>query len=111
MAKNKVQKGSVLSMVHNAAVTAGWLFRKGAIIGVVLDSAAANTPFQIDTEGVWDLDKVAGDNLGVGDTAYVDGALDITGTAAGNTAAGYVVEAAGAGTTSVKVRLIPKAVA
>lgn len=111
MAKNKVQKGSVLSMVHTAAVTAGSLFKKGAIIGVVLDSAPANTEFQIATEEVWELDKVTADNLAVGDTAYADDTLFITSDATDNPAVGYVVEAAGAGTDTVKVRLLPKATA
>ncbi len=110
MAKNKVQVGSVLTLIHTSAVVAGWLLVKGAIAGVVLHDAAANEPFTLDTEGVWELDKVSADVLAVGATAYADDVGDITSTATDNPAVGYVVEAAGAGITKVKVRLIPKAV-
>ena len=65
----------------------------------------ANT-VDVHVGGVWSLPKVGADAFTLGSTVYWDAGDGLaTTTSSGNTAIGVAVEAAGASTSVVKVRL------
>lgn len=112
MAKNKIQEGKVLSIAAPAAYVSGQLVVIGALAGIALHSSAQGEDVSIDTEGVYELPKKdAADVIAVGDPVFATAASQIDKEpAAGNVRAGYAVAPAGAGTTSVVVRLVPTAI-
>lgn len=112
MAKNKIQEGAVLSITAPAAYVSGQLVLIGALVGVALHSCAQGADVSIDTEGVYELPKKdAADDIALGAPVFATatGQIDKESTA-GNVLAGYAVAAAGAGTTTVLVRLFPSGI-
>jgi predicted RecA/RadA family phage recombinase len=108
--KNFVQPGvyGLTVTAPTGGVTAGQLVIISAIVGVASCSAAAGAQVEIATEGVYDLAKNAPDALAVGAVAKVTVAASIgTVAAAGTAAIGWVVQAAAAGSTTVRVKLVP----
>jgi predicted RecA/RadA family phage recombinase len=109
---NYIQPGDYgLPIIAPAAVTAGQLVIVGAaIVGVAACDAAAGATVAIATEGVYDLAKNPPDAMAAGDVAKVTVTGSIgTVAAAGTTAIGWVVQAAAAGATTARVRLVPTA--
>ncbi len=108
MAKNKIQDGKVLSILAPADVVAGQVVIAGSIVAAALHAAASGEPLQVDTEGVWEFEKKdVTDVITQGLKVYATAAGKIDKEATDNTAAGYAVEPAGNGTTTVRVRLVP----
>ena len=109
MAKNKIQDGRVLALAALGAVAAGQVVIIGSIVGAALNSAAnAGDELLVDTEGVYEFDKKdSADAITQGLVVYATAAGKIDKEATDNVKAGYAVEAAGNGTTTVKVRLVP----
>ena len=107
--KNFIQPGEYGLTVTAPAggVTAGQLVVIGAIVGVASCTAAAGAQVEIATEGVYDLAKVPADALAVGAVAKIAGGGNNTVAAAGTLGIGWVVQAAAAGSTTVRVRLVP----
>ena len=109
--KNFIQPGDYgLPVVVPVAVSAGQLVVLGSIVGVVACDAATGATVAIATEGVYDLAKNPPDAMAAGDVAKVTVTGSIgTVAAAGTTAIGWVVQAAAAGATTARVRLVPTA--
>jgi len=78
----------------------------GSMVGVATGAAPAGAEVEIRPEGVYDLAKVPADALAAGAIAKVDPATGIVG-AAGTKSIGWIVAAAGAGSTTARVRLVP----
>lgn len=107
MAKNFIQSGDTLTVPAPAAVASGGVVIAGAIIGIAQGDADSGAPVDVACGGVWQLPKVAADAMaGVGVVVYWNSTSKLaTVTASGNTKLGVAVEAAAAGTGTVKVRL------
>jgi len=78
----------------------------GSIVGVAKSAASAGEEVEVRPEGVFDLAKVPEDTLAAGAIAKVDPANGIVG-AGGTKSIGWIVAAAGAGSTTARVRLVP----
>jgi predicted RecA/RadA family phage recombinase len=106
MATNFIQPGRAITVTAAAAATSGAVVAVGSIIGVAANTAAIGDALDIETEGVWELPKVAANTFTVGAPAYwAAGTGLVTSTATDNTKLGVAVAAAGAGAGTVKVRL------
>ena len=106
MAKNFVQPGDTITIPAPAAVLSGAPVIAGDIRGIAQGDAAAGAPVDVATSGVWELPKVAAGAFALGGKVYWIGADGLaTSTASGNTLLGVAVEAAAAGTATVKLRL------
>ena len=108
MAKNKIANGQVLTLIALGTVTAGQVVTIGSVVGAALHDALIGEDLMVDTEGVYEFDKKdATDVITQGLVVYATAAGKIDKEAADNVKAGYAVEAAGNGTTTVRVRLVP----
>jgi predicted RecA/RadA family phage recombinase len=107
--KNFVQPGQYsLTVTAPANVTSGQLVIVGAIFGVAAWDATEGTPVEISPEVVFDLAKNPPDALVAGAVAKVTVANGVGVVAAAGTAAiGWVVQAAAAGSTTARVKLMP----
>lgn len=104
--KNFVQRGENLTLDAPADVLSGAGVIVGSIFGVANGDALTGDPVVLSTVGVFDLPKKTADDLAVGDPVYWDDAnAEVTETATDNTMIGVTIAAAGAGATTVKVRL------
>jgi predicted RecA/RadA family phage recombinase len=104
--KNYIQDGMRMNYTPSSAVTSGQAVLVGSKIGVAVADIAANATGALAMDGVFELPKVTTDVVAQGDALYWDNtAKKLTKTATNNTYAGYAVEAAGNGTTTVKVRI------
>lgn len=106
--KNFVQSGEwALTVIAPAGgVVAGAIVIVGSIVGVAKSTVSAGAEVEIRPEGVYDLAKVPADALATGAIAKVDPDTGIVG-AAGTKSIGWIVAAARAGSTTVRVRLVP----
>lgn len=106
MAKNFIQPGDTVTIPAPAAVTSGGVVIAGNIAGIAQGDAASGEPVDVKTSGVWQLPKVAADNVTLGAPIHwASGTGLATITASGNRKIGVAVEAAAASTGTVKVRL------
>ncbi len=106
--KNFIQEGCVIDVIAPAGgVLSGTLVAVNSIVGVANTDAAAGASVAVSVEGVYALPKVVGDVILAGQPvkATPAGVIDSTATLV----IGYAVSAAGAGTTTVNVRLVPVA--
>jgi predicted RecA/RadA family phage recombinase len=104
--RNFVQPGENITITAAAAATSGAGVKVGNLFGIASGDAAIGEPLVLVTEGVFDLTKVAADDITLGATVYwrsSDGL--VTTTASGNTKVGVAVSVAGNGAASVRVRL------
>ena len=106
--KNFVQSGewALTVIAPTGGVVAGAIVIVGSIVGVAKGTASAGAEVEIRPEGVYDLAKVPADALAAGAIAKVDPATGIVG-AAGTKSIGWIVAAAGVGSTTARVRLVP----
>ncbi len=106
MAKNYIQPGDTVTILAPVPVASGSVVIAGSIAGIAQGDAAIGAAVDVATSGVWELPKVAADNLPLGAPIYwASGTGLATFTASGNTKIGVAVEAAAASTGTVKVRL------
>lgn len=106
MAKNFVQPGDTITIPAPAAVLSGAPVVAGDIRGIAQGDAAAGAPVDVATSGVWELPKVGANAFPLGGKVYWNAGDQLaTSTASGNTLLGVAVEAAAAGTATVKIRL------
>jgi len=107
MAKNYVQEGEVIDFTAGgAAVPSGAVVVMGKRIGIVLADIPALTTGSASVTGVWNQPKVPAEVVAQGDELYWDDAADrMTKTAGANVLAGYATAAAGAGVTTVNVKI------
>lgn len=104
MAKNYIQEGESLTIPAPAGgAVSGAPYQVAGLHGVFLSTVAATEPVALMTEGVWELDKKAGDVVTLGLPLFLDsGEMTITGD---GLAFGVAVEAAGAQAATVKVKI------
>ncbi|GIK48501.1 MAG: hypothetical protein BroJett013_11980 [Alphaproteobacteria bacterium] len=113
--KNAVQPGKVLDLVAPYAVDAGELVVSGAIVGVAAHDAENGATVSTHVEGVYDLAKVPAVVFTQGEIVYVPAVgggpvtdnSDADSNSGGTVKLGYAVKAAGAGQSTVRVRLVP----
>lgn len=106
MATNFIQRGDNLTIPAPATVTSGAPVIAGEIVGIALGDAASGASVDVATSGVFEIPKVAADDMALGDVIYWDDSAELaTTTATDNTKLGVAVAAAGTGTGAVKVRL------
>lgn len=107
MAKNYIQEGDVLDYVAGGtAVAGGAVVLIGKRVAIVLRDIAANSAGAASVTGVWQVAKLSTDNVAQGDLLYWDAANSrLTTTASGNTLAGFAANAAGAGVTTVNIKI------
>ena len=106
MATNFIQPGDNLTIPAPATVTSGAPIIAGEIVGIALGDAASGASVDVATSGVFELQKGAADDMGLGDVIYWDSSEGLaTITATDNTKLGVAVAAAGTGTGAVRVRL------
>ncbi|GAA0599163.1 DUF2190 family protein [Caenispirillum bisanense] len=105
--KNFVQPGNTLSVIApTGGVTSGAGVLIGNLFGIAAASATEGTSVSLTTVGVFDLPKLGTDTIDQGQRVYWDAAnAHITEASTGNYPVGIASEAAGNGTTSVRVRL------
>lgn len=106
--KNFVHDGAAVTVpAPTGGVTSGGLAVIGALAGVAVTTAEAGADVALHTRGVFDLAKVSADDLSLGETVYAAAGVDQEVGADGGSwvPVGVAVEAAGAGVTTVRVRL------
>ncbi len=104
MAQNFVQDGVILPYINTTGslVSNGSLVVLDAIVGVATVDIAPDQEGSVNTSGVWELPKKAGDQLAQGDAVYIaDG--KITKTKSNNPFVGYCFRAAAAGDATIEV--------
>jgi predicted RecA/RadA family phage recombinase len=106
MATNFIQRGDNLTIPAPATVTSGAPVIAGEIVGIALGDAASGLSVDVATSGVFEIAKVAADDMALGDVIYWDDSAELaTLTATDNTTLGVAFVAAGTGTGAVNVRL------
>lgn len=106
MATNFIQRGDNLTIPAPATMTSGAPVIAGEIVGIALGDAASGASVDVATSGVFEITKVAADDMALGDLIYWDDSAELaTITATDNTKLGVAVAAAGTGTGAVNVRL------
>jgi predicted RecA/RadA family phage recombinase len=106
--KNFVAGGRTITVIApTGGATAGELVVVGQIAGVAAGDAAQGAEVEVSVEGVFKLAKASALAIAQGDTCKADATGVIAGT--GTVICGYATAAAGAGTTTVAVRLTPHA--
>jgi predicted RecA/RadA family phage recombinase len=107
MAKNYVQEGDVLDFTAGGvAVASGAVVVMGKRVGIALADIQPLSTGSVSVTGVWNQNKLPADVVAQGDELYWDDAADrMTKTAGANVLAGYATAAAGAGATTVNVKI------
>lgn len=107
--KNYVQEGIVLTVIAPTTVKSGDLVQTGVIVGVAACDAEVSERLELRVDGVFEIPKIAPADVlaesAVAKATFTAGLGKISAT--GTVNVGWVTEGAGAGTTSVKVRLVP----
>lgn len=104
--KNYIQKGDTLTVSAPADVLSGDLVVVGSLMGVASWDATAGSDLELETEGVFELPKLASGAISVGDKLYWDGTqlTKVAGTGS-KPLVGVAVAAAADGATTVLCRL------
>lgn len=109
MAANYIQAGSVVTVPAPALVSSGAVVTAGNIAGVAMGSATAGQSVDVAVAGVFELPKVAAENMTLGAPVYFDGStklVTLDSATGANPRLGTVVKAAPATTGAVAVRLV-----
>ena len=113
MAKNFIKPGEHLTFTAGAATASGAGVVLGTLLGVSLTTVANGGSGEAAVEGVWELPKLSGAVVAAFARPIWDvsaGEFIVAAPASGDVLNGAIaVEAAGAGVTKVKVRLLPGA--
>ena len=105
--KNYISEGEVITITAGATITSGSGVLVGSMVGVAVKDAVSGDKLAVKLKGVYELPKTSPDNIAVGAAVYWNNtAKEITSTSAGNTLAGNAMEAAGAATTKILVKLL-----
>jgi predicted RecA/RadA family phage recombinase len=104
--KNFIQYGDTIDINVATATVAGQLLTIGDVVGVVVNTTAANIDNAMCIDGVFEVPKAVG-AITFGVKVYHDNvAGNITTTAGSLKLAGYAVSAQASGDATVKVKLI-----
>jgi len=104
--RNFVQAGENITFFAAASATSGAGVKLGNLFGIASGDAGIGDPLVLVTAGVFEMPKVAADDITLGAAIYwraSDGL--VTTTASGNTKIGVSVRSAGNPSASVRVRL------
>jgi predicted RecA/RadA family phage recombinase len=104
--KNYVQPGENITLTAEAAANSGDGVKVGTLFGIASGDAEIGDPLVLVTEGVFEMPKVATDDIAIGAAVYwrsSDGL--VTTTATSNTKVGVAIMAAGNPSSAVRVRL------
>lgn len=105
--RNYIVDGDVINYATTTAVNSGDLVQMADLVGVAATNIAAGDSGSVNIDGVFEVPKSAGFVAAQGSKLYYDStAKALSGTAAGNTLAGYAYESAANGDVTVRVRLI-----
>lgn len=78
----------------------------GSLFGIASNTVTSGKDVAIDTGGVYDIKKTAGQTFTVGAKVYWDNtAKSVTGVSSGNTLIGVALKAAASGDATARVRL------
>ncbi len=106
---NYIQRGNTITVAApTGGVTSGDLVIVGSLIGVAATTQAEGADVEIDATGVFDLPKVATDDVAVGNLLYYASATsNLTKTAGTGSKplVGVAVKAAGNGVATVRCKL------
>lgn len=105
--KNFNSPGNTITVTAPAAVTSGVPFVYGDVLAVPVASAALGAPVACTIEGVFVLPKASADVIAGGAKVNWDDAAKQVAAAGTFVGFGIAVDAAGAGTTTVRVKLTP----
>ena len=104
--KNFVHIGYNITIPAPATVTSGEMVIVGSLFGIVSTDALTGERVTLSATGVFEMAKVAANDITLGAVVYYDDSSDlVTTTATGNTKIGVAVEDAGNGVGTVRVRL------
>lgn len=104
--KNWIQTGEFMDYTAGTAITSGEVVLVGSKIGIAATDIAQGAKGSLAMDGVFSVAKLNTDVVAQGAALYWDNTNKrMTTTAINNTYAGYAVEAAGSGTTTVKIRI------
>ncbi|GIU22227.1 DUF2190 family protein [Shewanella sp. MBTL60-007] len=103
--KNQICDGNTINHTPTVDVKSGEAILIGNLVGVALGDVAANTEGTFVPTGVFDLPKVAADDIGQGTQVYLKADGNITTTASGNALAGKAWAAAGNPSDTVWVKV------
>lgn len=104
--KNYVQPGETITVVATAPMTAGLGYLFGAMFGIATTSGQIGDQVELQTEGVFDVNKVSAQAWTVGARIYWDNAAgNFTTTVGSNTLVGVAVLAAQNPSSTGRVRL------
>lgn len=109
MAENYIQAGSVVTVPAPALVSSGGVVIAGSIAGVAIGSASAGQSVDVAVTGIFELPKVAAENMTLGAPVYWNGAsglVTLDAASGANKRLGTVVKAAAATVGTVAVRLV-----
>jgi predicted RecA/RadA family phage recombinase len=105
--KNFVAPGNTISVTSPTNATSGDLILFGVMGGGVASTGAlVGAPLELAVEGIFDVKKVTADLLAAGVVAKADSATGLM-SLAGKVKVGWIVQQAGPGQTTVRVRLCP----
>jgi predicted RecA/RadA family phage recombinase len=107
--KNFIQPGDVVSMTApTGGVVAGRGVLIGQLFGVATSTVAQTLPFEMATQGVFELAKTSALQIDIGDVVYWDDTAKVVNkTSAAQKEVGYAVSAAANPSATVKVLLCP----
>lgn len=103
-----VQQGEQIDYTPSADVAAGDVVVQGDLVGIARTPIPAGTPGSLAVAGVFDLSKASATEFAAGAKVYWDATNKLAVTSDGggaNKLLGKAVRAAGAGATTVRVRL------
>lgn len=104
--KTYIEPGSPLTVTAASDTTSGDLVKVGSLIGVAAGDAKTGELMVVHLMGVFEVPKLASDDVAVGDALYYDAAAGhLTKSASDNTYAGVGAAAAGIGTATVQAFL------
>jgi len=104
--KTYIEPGSPLTVTAATDTTSGDLVKVGSLIGLAAGDAATGEAMVVHLMGVFEVPKLASDDVAVGDALYYDATAEhLTKSASDNTYAGVAAAAAGIGATTVQAFL------
>jgi len=109
MASNFVQPGKTVTLTApSGGVVSGQILAIGQLVGVALNTAAQGDPFELATEGVFEVAKTSALAIDPGDAVYLDAMNSVVNkTSPAQKEVGVAVSSAANPSATVKVKLIP----
>ncbi|MEM1131135.1 MAG: DUF2190 family protein [Pseudomonadota bacterium] len=104
--RNFIQPGHNVTVPAPAAVASGDGVLVGSMFGIANGDAENGADVVLSMVGVYTMPKTPANDIAVGAAVYWNSSAgEVTSTASGNTRIGVAIAAAGAGVTTIRVRL------